>query len=261
MSTLRRLAFAGAFALPISLAIVVPSSAGTLDGPYESWTPWSFESSGSYAGIGGAGTYEAEGGSDWWGHDWSEEEGTFAGAGGAGVFHNGHSGTTHDWDDDSDDDDNGWTGHWTGHHDGDAHTTTHHYVAPQPDPVDTADHVVYTQPVVDTDDDDDADYVNEVHSAGVNGATSAHIASHAGDDYATYESGNLTAGPGGASSEGVHSLAVPGYAAYHNWYTAAGAGGTAVHSVHAVADADDWAGDDHDWTDNDEDYDNGYDED
>lgn len=251
MSTLRRLALAGAFALPISLVAVAPSSAGTLDGHYEPWTPWShFETSGSYAGIGGAATTDTEGGSDWWGHHWSESDSTFAGIGGAGVTHSEESGT--DDDGDWDDNDNGWSGD-----DDDVAVTHHvHHAVSHPDPVDTADHVTYTQPAADTDDDDDADaeagYVHEAHWAGADGASSTHIASHAGDHHAVYDSGHLTAGPGGASSEGVHALAVPGYAGYHNWYTAAGTGGTAVHSVTAEADAD--AGD-HGWQDYDEDFD------
>ncbi|SEF34072.1 hypothetical protein SAMN05421837_107193 [Amycolatopsis pretoriensis] len=246
MSTLRRLALAGAFALPISLVAVAPSSAGTFDGPYEPWTPWShFETSGSYAGIGGAATTDTEGGSDWWGHHWSESDGAYAGIGGAAVTHSEESGTDDtDWDDGDDD-----NGGWNNHHNTVTHHVQHHAVS-HPDPVDTADHVTYTQPAADTDDDDDADdaasYVQEAHWAGADGASSAHIASHAGDHYATYDSGHLTAGPGGASSEGVHALAVPGYAGYHNWYTAAGAGGTAVHSVTAEADADTH---DHGWQD------------
>jgi len=257
MSTLRRLALAGAFALPISLVAVVPASAGTPDGPYEPWTPWShFETSGTYAGIGGAATTETEGGSDWWGHHWSETDGAFAGIGGAGVVHSEESGTDDDcdWDDgDWDDDDNGWSGDWHGNHTAVAHHVQHHAVS-HPDPVEpAADHVTYTRPAADTDDDDDdVGYVQESHWAGADGASSAHIVSHANDHHATYDSGHLTAGPDGASSEGVHALAVPGYAGYHNWYTAAGTGGTAVHSVTAEADADTG---DHGWQGYDEDYD------
>ncbi|MFJ9778180.1 hypothetical protein ACIRSS_01280 [Amycolatopsis sp. NPDC101161] len=239
MSTLRRLAFAGAIAVPISLVIAGPSSATPLDGPYEPWSPWShFETSGSYAGIGGAATTDTEGGSDWWGHHWSEEDTAYAGIGGAAVIHGEHSGA-----DEEDCDDDGWTGHgndWDDN-DGDAvvvHHQHHHAVA-HPDPVAPAEHVVHTRPVhhEDADDNDDASYVAHTHSADMNGATSAHIASHAGDHHASYEAGSLTAGPGGASSEGVHSLALPGYAGYHNWYAAAGADGAAVHSVSSVADA------------------------
>ncbi|SFW90103.1 hypothetical protein [Amycolatopsis australiensis] len=249
MSTLRRLALAGAFALPISLVVVAPSSAGTLGGPYE---PWSSESSASFAGIGGAGTTESEAGSDWWGHHWSETDTSFAGIGGAAVTHHEDAGDDcDDWngDDWNGDDgyDHGWTGHWTSHpavyhaH-GDDTAVTH--TVSHPDAVAPVQHVTTAQPVVDTDTDDDASYVHETHSAGVDGATSAHVASHAGDDYATYEAGHLAAGPDGASSAGVHAVAVPGYAGYHNWYTAAGEAGTAVHSVTSIADAND-----HDWAD------------
>ncbi|MGW5718946.1 hypothetical protein ACWEVP_22430 [Amycolatopsis sp. NPDC003865] len=249
MSTLRRLALAGAFAVPISLVIAGPSSAGPLDGPYEPWTPWShFETSGSYAGIGGAATTDTEGGTGWWGHHWSETDGAYAGIGGAGVVHSEESGTGDDTDGDDGDstDDAAVTHH------------VHHHAVAHPDPVEPAEHVTHSQPAADTDtdddDDDDAGYVQQAHWAGADGASSTHIASHAGDHYAAYDSGHLTAGPDGASSEGVHSLAVPGYAGYHNWYAAAGTGGTAVHSVTAEADADADAGD-HGWQDYDEDYD------
>jgi hypothetical protein len=267
MSTLRRLAFAGAFALPISLCIAAPSSASTLDGPFEPWSYGSSESSATWAGIGGAGTTDTEEGYDYWGHHWSEEDTAVAGIGGAAVTHSEQSDADDDWDDDGwtdtdTDYDHGWNGThhvhgWTGDHDGDHMAVNHHHAVSHPDPVEPADHVTYTQPVadIDDDDDDDAGYAHESHSAGPDGATSTHVASYAGDDHAAYASSHLAAGPDGASSEGVHAVAVPGYAGYHNWYTAAGPGGTAVYSTTAVADAHD-----HDWSDGDNDYDS-YDED
>jgi len=78
MSALRRLAAAGAFALPLSLVIACPANAGQPGRPDDSW---SAESSGNWAGIGGAGTTDTEEGSDWWGHHWSDTETAVAGIG------------------------------------------------------------------------------------------------------------------------------------------------------------------------------------
>ncbi|MEU7790559.1 hypothetical protein [Amycolatopsis sp. NPDC049159] len=236
MSTLRRLALAGAFALPLSLVIAGPSSAHPLDWPHDSW---SAESSATWAGIGGAGTTETEEGSDWWGHHWSETDTAVAGIGGAAVIHGETSGT--DEDDWSDDDD--WADDETPavvHHDShpvahqESHPATHHPaahhashpVAHHPDPEPEA-------PAA------DVSYATETQSADMDGATSSHVASHAGDHHAAYEAENLSAGPDGAVSEGVHALAVPQYAAYANWYAAAGDEGAVVHSVSSVADATD----------------------
>ncbi|MEU5265197.1 hypothetical protein [Amycolatopsis sp. NPDC021455] len=221
MSALRRLAVAGAFALPLSLVIACPATADPLGWPDEGW---SAESSGSWAGIGGAGTTDTEEGSDWWGHHWSETETAVAGIGGAAVTHSGESG----WDSDDD-------------YDAPAVARPHHVVG-HPDPV--MDEAPAVRPVYDTSTDDtDADdvgYAAESHSAGVDGASSAHVVSHAGEHHAVYEAEKLTAGPYGASSEGAHSVAVPDYAGHHSWYTAAGVDGAEAHSVTAVADADDW---------------------
>ncbi|WP_329049836.1 hypothetical protein OG738_43430 [Amycolatopsis sp. NBC_01488] len=235
MSTLRRLAFAGAFALPISLVIAGPSSASTFDSPFDTW---STESSGAYAGIGGAGTTDTEEGTDCWGHHWSEEDTAVAGIGGAAVVHSEGSG-----------DDTGWTG---GSNDADDDVAVPHHAAHHPDPDPDAEPATHhARPAHHHDaarpahhhSDDDASYVADTQSADIDGATSSHVESHAGDDYATYESGALTAGPDGASSSGVHSLAVPGYAGYHNWYVAADEDGATVHSVSTVADATDgWDG-------------------
>jgi hypothetical protein len=242
MSALRRLAAAGAFALPLSLVIACPATAGQPGWPDGSW---SAESSGSWAGIGGAGTTDTEEGSDWWGHHWSDTETAVAGIGGAAVTHSGESGdhgwnhtwhhAVHDWDDNDDCDGDDY--------DGPAVAAPHHVVG-HPDPVmdEAPAHPVYEA----ADDADDAGYAAESHSAGVDGASSAHVVSHAGEHHATYEAEKLTAGPYGASSEGAHSVAVPDYAGHHSWYTAAGVDGAEAHSVTAVADA---TGDDaDDWT-------------
>ncbi|WP_410612717.1 hypothetical protein [Amycolatopsis sp. lyj-109] len=278
MSTLRRLAVAGAFALPLSLVIAGPATAHPLGLPHDSW---SAESSGSWAGIGGAGTTDTDEGSTWWGHHWSEQDSAVAGIGGAYVTHSGESGDdgwNHAWHHPAHD---GWYGedhggcgcgdtgdYDTGDYDDDAPAVVHHHAMSHPDPVDQepAGHVV--RPVYDatddaTDDDDDADdvgYHAEQHSAGVDGATSAHVASHAGEHHAVYEAEKLTAGPYGASSEGAHAVAVPDYSGYHAWYTTAGVGGAAAHSVTAVADAT-AADDDHWVVDHDVDDESDYDED
>ncbi|MEV6645831.1 hypothetical protein [Amycolatopsis sp. NPDC051371] len=252
MSTLRRLAFAGAFALPISLVIAGPSSAGTFDGPFD---PWSSETSTSWAGIGGAGTTDTDEGATVWGHHWSEEDSAVAGIGGAAVVHSEESG---------DDADTGWTGDgndgdWNNSWNNDADVAVPHHAVHHP--VETTSHHSPARPAHHhTDDADDASYVAETQSADIDGATSSHIESHAGDDHATYEAGALTAGPDGASSEGVHSIAVPGYAGYHNWYVAAGEDGAVAHSASAVADAtDEWHGRHH--HDHEYNHDHDYDED
>ncbi|WP_199199313.1 hypothetical protein [Amycolatopsis sp. CA-128772] len=270
MSTLRRLAVAGAFALPLSLVIAGPATAHPLGWPNDSW---SAGSSSSWAGIGGAGTTDTDEGGTWWGHHWSESESAVAGIGGAAVTHSYESG------------DNDWNrpwhhnvhdgsyGHDNDHGDGcgcndydhDNYPVTHHAVS-HPDPVDNDAPAVHTHPVYDADDHDgydhhgydhDASYGAEMQSAGIDGATSGHVWSHAGEHYATYEAEKLTAGPYGASSEGAHSVAVPDYAGHHSWYTAAGIDGAETHSVTAVADATDddaWAYHD---VDGDSDYDQG----
>lgn len=239
MSTLRRLAVAGAFALPLSLVIAAPATAHPIDWPHDSW---SAESSSSWAGIGGAGTTDTDEGSTWWGHHWSESDSAVAGIGGASVTHTGESG--HDGWYDGDCDDYDGDDHWvTGDYDDDA-DDVHHAVS-HPDPVYDAD---------------DVGYHAEQQSAGVDGATSAHVVSHAGEHHATYEAEKLTAGPFGASSEGAHAVAVPDYAGYHAWYTTAGVGGAAAHSVTAVADAT-AADDDHWVVDHDVDDESDYDED
>ena len=222
MSALRRLAVAGAFALPLSLVIAGPATAAPRGWPDGSW---SSESSGTWAGIGGAGTTGTEEGSNHWGHHWSETETAVAGIGGAAVTHSGESG----------DDCDGY--------DAPAVARPHHVVG-HPDPV--VDEAPAVRPVHDNDTADDVGYAAESHSAGIDGASSAHVVSHAGEHHATYEAEKLTAGPYGASSEGAHSVAVPDYAGHHSWYTAAGVDGAEAHSVTAVADAtgDDPAG----WT-------------
>ncbi|MFB9687402.1 hypothetical protein [Amycolatopsis plumensis] len=265
MSTLRRLAVAGAFALPLSLVIAGPATAHPLGWPHDSWTS---ESSSSWAGIGGAGTTDTDEGATWWGHHWSESESAVAGIGGAYVTHNGESGdhgwnrpwhhTAHDgWYGDDDGDCDDYDGHGTGDYDDDDDNIVVHHVVSHPDPVDH-DVVRPVYHVVDNDDADDVGYYAEQHSAGIDGATSGHVVSHAGDHHATYDAEKYTAGPFGASSEGAHAVAVPDYAGYHAWYTAAGVGGAAAHSVTSVADATDhdnvWA--DHD-ADSDYDYDRG----
>ncbi|MGW3996445.1 hypothetical protein ACWEF6_23405 [Amycolatopsis sp. NPDC004772] len=277
MSTLRRLAVAGAFALPLSLVIAGPATAHPLDWPHDSW---SAESSSTWAGIGGAGTTDTDEGSTWWGHHWSETDSAVAGIGGAAVTHSGESGDdgwNHAWhhpahdgwygDDGDCDDYDGDDHHYvTGEYDDDDDDVVHHAVS-HPDPVDQEPAGYVVHPVYDADDDaDDADdagdvgYYAEQHSAGVDGATSAHVVSHAGEHHATYEAEKLTAGPYGASSEGAHAVAVPDYAGYHAWYTTAGVGGAAAHSVTAVADAT--AADDDDWVvDHDADDESDYDQD
>ncbi|WP_290061964.1 hypothetical protein [Amycolatopsis solani] len=220
MSTLRRFAVAGAFALPVSL-LAVPASASTSD------TPWSAETSSSYAGIGGAGTTDTDEGATRWGY-WSEEDTVVAGIGGAAVIHSEQS--------DADDD----YGHpdWSGDDDHAAVTHGRHPAATRHHDR----HVTHARPA-----DHEASYVAEAQTADVTGAASSHTESHAGDDYATYESGNHTAGPDGASSEGVHAVAVDDHAEYHTWYAAADEAGAIVHSVSTVADASDDAwGDDED---------------
>ncbi|OXM69535.1 hypothetical protein [Amycolatopsis vastitatis] len=247
MSALRRLAVAGAFALPLSLVIACPATAGQPSWPDDSW---SAESSGSWAGIGGAGTTDTEEGSDGWGHHWSDTETAVAGIGGAAVTHSGESGdhgwnhawhhAVHDWDDNDDCD-----GYDSDDYDGPAVAGPHHVVG-HPDPVMDEAPAAPAHPVYEAHDADDAGYAAESHSAGVDGASSAHVVSHAGEHHATYEAEKLTAGPYGASSEGAHSVAVPDYAGHHSWYTAAGVDGAEAHSVTAVADA---TGDDvDDWT-------------
>ncbi len=269
MSTLRRLAVAGAFALPLSLVIACPATAHPLGWPNDSW---SAESSGSWAGIGGAGTTDTDEGGTSWGHHWSEQDTAVAGIGGAYVTHSGESGddgwnhawhhTVHDGSDDGDCDDyagNGHDGDYYHHGDHDnAPAVAGHHAVSHPDPVDQ-EPAGYVRPVYDADDDaGDVGYYAESHSAGVDGASSAHVLSHAGEHHAAYEAEKLTAGPYGASSEGAHALAVPDYAGYHAWYTAAGIDGAATHSVSSVADATDgdhWVVD-HD-ADSDYDYDRG----
>ncbi|MEV6443845.1 hypothetical protein [Amycolatopsis sp. NPDC051716] len=275
MSTLRRLAVAGAFALPLSLVIAGPSTAQPLGWPNDSW---SAESSGSWAGIGGAGTTDTDEGTTWWGHHWSDSDSAVAGIGGAYVTHSGESGDdgwNHAWHHpaqggwhDGDDDDCDYDGgdYDGGHHhyvngdyDHDApDVTEHHHVMSHPDLVnqEPAGYVVHPVYAADDDDADDVGYYAEQHSAGADGATSAHVVSHAGEHHATYDAEKYTAGPYGASSEGAHAVAVPDYAGYHAWYTAAGVGGAAAHSVTAVADATD---DDNVWADHDADSDFDYD--
>jgi hypothetical protein len=249
MSTLRRLAVAGAFALPLSLVIAGPATAHPLGWPNDSW---SAESSSAFAGIGGAGTTDTNEGGTWWGHHWSSSESTMAGIGGAAVTHTAESGDHHDWNqpwhhathdgwygDDNDTDCDDYEGDDYHHHDG--HPVTHHVVS-HPDPVEEAP-VVHSHPAYDNNDNNyghEASYGAELQSAGIDGATSGHVWSHAGEHHAVYDAEKLTAGPYGASSEGAHSVAVPDYAGHHSWYTAAGVDGAEAHSVTAVADADDW---------------------
>lgn len=263
MSTLRRLAVAGAFALPLSLVIAGPATAQPLGWPNDSW---SAESSSSWAGIGGAGTTDTDEGGTWWGHHWSGSDSAVAGIGGAAVTHTEESGD-HGWNQPwhhatheawHGDDNNGDCDDYEGddYHHYDSHPAAHHVVS-HPDPVEEAP-AVHTRPVheaVDNGYDHNASYGAEMHSAGIDGATSGHVWSHAGEHYATYDAEKLTAGPYGASSEGAHSVAVPDYAGHHSWYNAAGIDGAEAHSVTAVADTTDdaWAYHDAD----DSDYDQG----
>ncbi|WP_033260677.1 hypothetical protein [Amycolatopsis vancoresmycina] len=293
MSTLRRLAVAGAFALPLSLVIAGPATAHPLDWPNDSW---SAESSSAWAGIGGAGTTDTDEGGTWWGHHWSGSDSAVAGVGGASVTETEESGdhhwnqpwhhATHDgWYGDDNDYDGCGCNDYDNNDNGYDHHVVHHAVS-HPDPVEEApaahSHPAYDNNGCGCDDydnndngydhngydhhngwnhdndyDHDASYGAETHSAGIDGATSGHVWSHAGEHYATYEAEKLTAGPNGASSEGAHSVAVPDYAGHHSWYTAAGIDGAEAHSVTAEANANDddaWAYHD---ADNDYDYDQG----
>ncbi|WP_410597537.1 hypothetical protein [Amycolatopsis sp. lyj-23] len=251
MSTLRRLAVAGAFALPLSLVIAGPATAHPFGGPQGTWNA---ESSATWAGIGGAGTTDTDEGGTWWGnHHWSESESAVAGIGGAYVTHNGESGddgwnpawhhtvhgTWHDQDNGDCDDYDG-NGYHSGDYD-DSPAVSHHYVVSHPDPVNQEPAGYVVHPVYSTDHDnaDNVGYYAETHSAGADGATTGHVISHAGEHHAVYDAEKLSAGPYGASSEGAHALAVPDHAAYHAWYTAAGVSGAAAHSVTAVADTTD----------------------
>jgi hypothetical protein len=237
MTEFRRWAVAAAMTVPLSLMTAGVSSAGTGDGPDEFGVT---ETSMTYAGIGGAGTIESESATDddWW---WSEQSATTAGPMGAAVVHSGESG--------SDDEDESWTdddraGRPAVAH-GKRHASAKESVSP---PLRQHDYGrpghSHSRPSHESGETGDVGYVESTKTADLAGATSSHVASHAGDDYAVYESSDLSAGPDGAVSEGVKAVAVPEFAGYDKWYTAAGETGAVVHEVSSVADADD-----DDWSD------------
>ncbi len=226
MSTMRRLAVTGAFAVPLSLILAGTSGAGSADAPYR---PSTVETSVTYAGIGGAGTLHEEmraGHHGWW---WTEQSGSVAGPGGAAVIHHSESGPDQEH------------GSWT--NDNDYGTTV---IASHPQRQSTrhvaqrhreypATHTEYSRPSRHR----DVSYADKTLTAGASGATSSHVASNAGANYATYESADLAAGPGGATSQGVQAAAIPEYATYKSWYNAADVTGATVHEVSSVADSTD----------------------
>ncbi|MEV6627376.1 hypothetical protein AB0M83_33195 [Amycolatopsis sp. NPDC051106] len=241
MTEFRRLAVAAAMTVPLSVLTAGVSSAGIADGPDEFGVT---ETSGTYAGIGGAGTYESFSGSaddgDWW---WSEESATTAGPLGAAVVHSGEAG--------SDDEDEAWSDDDRAGRPAVAHGKRHVAVNESVSPplrrhVHSLPAHTYSRPSHDT---GDVGYVETTKTADLAGASSSHVASHAGHDYAVYHSSDLSAGPEGAVSEGVKAVAVPEFAGYDKWYTAAGATGAVAHEVSSVADAtdDDWDATDNDW--------------
>lgn len=235
MSTLRRLAVTGAFAVPLSLLLAGTSGADIGDGPFGPAA--TVHSSTTYAGIGGAGTIHEAMGSGYHGSWWSEQSASTAGPGGAVVQHHAATGTNHhhgSWTNDTESDDSV--------HDNDSDdrvsTVASHPVRQHTRHVAQRPHE-YTTTTYTRHRDQDASYVDKTLTADVDGATSSTVASHAGDDYAVYHSADLAAGPGGASSQGVHAVAVPEYAGYKSWYAAADVTGATVHEVSAVADATD----------------------
>jgi hypothetical protein len=251
MSTMRRLAVTGAFAVPLSLILAGTSPAATTDGP--DWAAGVQTSTTTYAGIGGAGTLHEETVSGYHGSWWSEQSGSVAGPGGAAVLHHSESGT--------DDDHGSWTnetgsdnhpGSWVGDSDESATHVVSHPMRQNARPAahhhheDSTTHAERNRPSRhrDHDHDHDVSFVDKTITADITGATSSHVASHAGDDYATYESADLAAGPGGAVSQGEKAVAVPEYASYKTWYTAADETGAVAHEVTSEADTTD-----NDWTD------------
>jgi hypothetical protein len=286
MSTLWRTLGAGALALPMAFFMAGPAAADSHPG-HHNWGNshgtsshcgcWgnqdssSFEESGTFAGIGGAGTYETSAGSNSHSGSWSDDSGSFAGLGGAGVY-------------DSDSDDSVWHNHDLDNVDdyhGDNLRAPKQAVKRAPvQPVKevvaapVADEVVATpvtdevvaapavieadeapvrtrEPVVEeaasptswdhgTAGRHPAKKVTEVYhdtdvDADEDGATSVGTVSSAGLDHALYATWQLAAGPEGASSEGVTAVAIPGSAAYHAWEVAAGVDGASTHDVASTA--------------------------
>ncbi|WP_410599649.1 hypothetical protein [Amycolatopsis sp. lyj-90] len=248
MTELRRLALAAAAAIPLSLASAGIASADLGDGP---WTAGTSETSVTYAGIGGAGTIHSDSGYDHHGNRWTEESAVLAGPMGAVVWHNEESDfdTNDHW---NVDDKPGRPSHSHGkrpvaHTDGDEVSSTR---PAKTLPVREARPVREVHPVRDTHPVREAHhghvaYAESTKTADENGATSSHVASHAGDKHAMYEASDLSAGPDGAESEGVKAVAKPEYTSYHKWNISADEDGASTHEVSSVADVDDW-NDDHD---------------
>jgi hypothetical protein len=230
MTEFRRWAVAAAMTVPLSLLTVGVSAADPADSPDEFGVTGT---SLTYAGIGGAGTIDSASGTDDRGHWWSAESATTAGPMGAAVVHSGDAGTDEVHDSWADGDRAGRPAVTHGKRHADAGEA----VSP---PRRQHDHgrPSHSRPSRET---ADVGYVESTKSADLAGATSSHVASHAGDDYAVYESSDLSAGPDGAASEGVKAVAVPEFAGYDKWYTAAGETGAVVHEVSSVADATDWS--------------------
>lgn len=232
MTALRRWALAAAAVVPLSLGSAGVAAAHP---DYDPDTAGTAESSVTYAGIGGAGTIESAWGSDHHGNQWHEKDAVLAGPTGAAVLHTEEA----DYDDDDD--------HWLVENK--PGRPTHHYgkrpVAHTDDDVTISQHrPAKTRPVRETR-PAHVTYAESIKTADVDGATSSHVVSHAGDNHAVYESSDLSAGPDGAASEGVKAVAVPQYASYDKWYTAADEDGAVTHEVSAVADSNDWSGDHH----------------
>jgi hypothetical protein len=279
MSTLWRALGAGAVALPMAFFMAGPAAADSHPGQHNwgnspgtsshcgCWGGYggsSFEESGTYAGIGGAGTYETSAGSNSLGGSWSDDSGSFAGLGGAGVY-------------DSDSDDSVWHNHdldSVGDYHGDRHRAPKK--AENRAPVQPVKEVV-TTPVVEeavatpvVTEAEEAPVrtrepvteeavsptswdhgtagrhpvkVAEVYhetevDADEDGASSEGTWSSAGPEHAIYATWELMAGSEGASSEGVTATAIPGSASYHAWEVAAGVDGASTHDVASTATTD-----------------------
>ncbi|MFK0247198.1 hypothetical protein ACIQUM_21095 [Amycolatopsis azurea] len=232
MTELRRWALAAAAAVPLSLVSAGLASADPGDGPGDAGF---VDTSITYAGIGGAGTFDSSSGSDHHGFWWTEDSAVVAGPTGAAVVHTEESGSADEPEILPVDDKPGRPSVTHGkrpvaHTDADEAPARH-----RPSKAHRERKPHHTEVA----------YAESTKTADVNGATSSHVASQAGDDYAAYEAADLSAGPEGAVSEGVQAVAVPELAHYHKWYTAAGDDGAVTHEVSAVAATEGWSGHHH----------------
>ncbi|GAB3009001.1 hypothetical protein LWP59_02280 [Amycolatopsis acidiphila] len=253
MSLRKKVVGAGVLVAPLFLFMSGTGTAGA-----DTWHDWggsSFGVSGSYAGLGGAATFDQSSSADDDGASYSAD-GSWAGIGGAGVFDlasSSHEDSDHgnSWADTE------WFGY--GGHDRKAEPAGRHKAAETPkcgggchdaDDNDQDATVVYHESsgcgCHDTDDNEHHAVQHEPahdeavvhHDANDEHENVVHHEADVPDTVSVHHDSATAAGPGGASSHGTGALATGDHSRYHKWSYSAGPEGASAWQQFSAADED-----------------------